>query len=213
MFGPFALDTVAHRRRESHMSLVARAKAILLSPKTEWGVIDAEQATVGSLYTGYVMPLAAIPAVAGFIGWGFIGISGYRWGMGFAITMSVVQYAVALVCTFILALIIDALAPTFGGQKSQIQALKVAAYSSTASWVVGIFMILPALGWLAILGLYSLYLLFLGLPKLMKAPPEKAVGYTVVVIVCAIVIYAVVGGITATLLPRPGLGGLPGLTP
>ena len=195
------------------MSLVARAKAILLSPKTEWGVIDSEQATIGSLYTGYVMPLAAIPAVAGFIGWGFIGVSGYRWGMGFAITMSVVQYAVALVSTFVLALIIDALAPTFGGQKSQIQALKVAAYSSTASWVVGIFMILPALGWLAILGLYSLYLLFLGLPRLMKAPQEKAMGYTAVVIVCAIVLYVVVGGITATFLPRPGLGGLPGLTP
>ena len=195
------------------MSLITRAKAILLSPKTEWGVIDAEQATIGSLYTGYVMPLAAIPAVAGFIGWGFIGVSGYRWGMGFAITMSVVQYAVALVSTFVLALIIDALAPTFGGQKSQIQALKVAAYSSTASWVVGIFMILPALGWLAILGLYSLYLLFLGLPRLMKAPQEKAMGYTAVVIVCAIVLYVVVGGITATFLPRPGLGGLPGLTP
>jgi hypothetical protein len=195
------------------MSLITRAKAILLSPKTEWGVIDSEQATIGSLYTGYVMPLAAIPAVAGFIGWGFIGVSGYRWGMGFAITMSVVQYAVALVSTFVLALIIDALAPTFGGQKSQIQALKVAAYSSTASWVVGIFMILPALGWLAILGLYSLYLLFLGLPRLMKAPQEKAMGYTAVVIVCAIVLYVVVGGITATFLPRPGLGGLPGLTP
>ena len=123
------------------------------------------------------------------------------------------QYIGALAGTFVLALVIDALAPTFGGQKSQIQALKVAAYSSTASWVVGVFMLLPALAWLGVLGLYSLVLLFLGLPVLMKVPQDKAVGYTVVVIVCAIVVYAVVGGITATLVPHPGLGVLRGLNP
>jgi hypothetical protein len=212
-FGPFALDTVAHRRWEGYMSLVARAKAILLSPKTEWGVIDAEQATVGSLYIGYIMPLAAIPAVASFIGLGVVGISGYRWGMVSALTMAVTSYVGALVGTFVLALIVDALAPTFGGQKNQIQALKVAAYSSTASWMAGIFSLIPALSWLAILGLYSLYLLFLGLPRLMKAPQEKAAGYTVVAIICAIVVYAVLAWITAMVVPRPGLGVLPGMMP
>jgi hypothetical protein len=195
------------------MNLVARAKAILLTPKTEWSIIDAEPTTVGALYSGYIIPLAAIPAVAGFIGWGLIGTSGFRWGTGFAFSWAVAQYVSALVGTFVLALLIDALAPTFGGQKSQIQALKVAAYSGTASWVVGIFMVIPALGWLAILGLYSLYLLFLGLPTLMKAPQEKAMVYTIVVIVCAIVVYAVFGTITARLVPQPGLAGLTGLHP
>jgi hypothetical protein len=195
------------------MNLVARVKAILLSPKSEWGVIEAEQATVGSLYTGYIMPLAAIPAVASFIGLGVIGTRGYRWGMGSALTMAVTSYVMALAGVFVLALIVDALAPTFGGQKSQIQALKVAAYSSTASWIAGIFSLIPALSVLAILGLYSLYLLFLGLPKLMKAPQEKALGYTVVAIICAIVVYAVLAWVTAIIVPRPAFGGFPGVMP
>jgi hypothetical protein len=195
------------------MSLVARAKAILMSPKTEWGVIDGEQATVGSLYSGYIMPLAAVPAVASFIGLSLIGTGGLRWGTGAALTMAVASYVGALVGTYVLALIVDALAPSFGGQKNQIQALKVAAYSSTASWVAGIFSLVPALSVLAILGLYSLYLLFLGLPTLMKAPQEKAAGYTVVAVICAIVIYAVLGWITAMVLPGRGFGGMSGIMP
>jgi hypothetical protein len=195
------------------MSLVARAKAILLSPKTEWGVIDAEQATVGSLYSGYIIPLAAVPALASFVGLSVIGTGGFRWSTGAALTMAVASYVGALVGTYVLALIVDALAPTFGGQKNQIQALKVAAYSSTASWVAGVFSLIPALSWLAILGLYSLYLLFLGLPALMKAPQEKAAGYTVVTIMCAIVIYAVLGWLTAMVLPGRGFGGMPGIIP
>jgi len=111
---------------------------------------------------------------------------------------------------FVLALIIDALAPTFGGQKNPIQALKVAAYSATAAWVAGIFGLIPALGFLGLLGLYSLYLLFLGLPILMKAPEDKAMGYTLVVIVAAIVLGYLVSALTARLMWHPALG-VPGM--
>ncbi len=102
-------------------------------------------------------------------------------------------YVLTLVGVYVLALIIDALAPTFNGQKNQIQALKVAAYSSTASWVAGVFALVPGLRILTILGLYSLYLLYTGLPVLMKAPQDKAMGYTAVVIVAAIVLFMLVG--------------------
>jgi hypothetical protein len=186
------------------MDLVARVKGILLSPKSEWEVIDTESTTTSALYTGYIIPLAAIPAIAGFIGLSVIGYSllgsPYKQPMAAGLERAVVQFVLALAGTFVLALIIDALAPTFGGQKNQIQALKVAAYSSTASWVAGIFMILPMLSILGILGLYSLYLLFLGLPTVMKAPQEKAMGYTVVVIVCAIVLYVVIGAVTVAVV-------------
>jgi hypothetical protein len=113
------------------------------------------------------------------------------------LTNAVVVYALALAGVFVLALIIDALAPSFGGQKSQIQALKLAAYSSTASWLAGIFLIIPALSILSIVGIYSLYLLYLGLPVMMKSPPDKSVAYTVVVILVAIVLYAVFGVIAS----------------
>ncbi len=194
------------------MDLVARVKGILLSPKTEWGVIDTEPTTVGSLYTGYIIPLAAIPAIAGFIGMSVLGYNvlgtSIRFSMGSGIERAILQFLLSLAMTYVLALIIDALAPNFGGQKSQLQALKVAAYSSTAFWVAGIFTILPALGILAILGLYSLYLFYLGLPVLMKAPQEKAMAYTVVVIVCAIVVGVVIGLITNQVVPMPGYGRL-----
>ena len=165
------------------MSLMERAKNIVLQPKTEWPVIDAEQTSTGALYTGYIIPLAAIGPIAQIIGWSVFGMSlpfvgTFRIPIGYAVRTAVITYVASLIGTFVLALIIDALAPTFGGQKNQMQALKVAAYSSTAAWLAGIFGIIPALAILGLLGLYSLYLLFLGLPILMKAPEDKAMGYT-----------------------------------
>lgn len=180
--------------------LIDRAKNIILKPKEEWPVIGAESTTIADIYKSYVIPLAAIPAVAGLIGSLTMGVSilgiSYRPSVTGAISTAVVQYVMALVSTFILALIIEALAPTFGGVKDRTQAFKVAAYSSTAAWLAGIFSLIPALSILGILGLYSLYLLYLGLPLLMKAPAEKAMSYTVVTIIAAIVLFLIIGAIT-----------------
>ena len=191
------------------MNLVERVKNILLMPAKEWEVIDTESTTVAGLYTGYIMPLAAIGPIAQVIGYSVFGFrmpfggSVYRVPIGSAITGAVVSYVLALVGVYLLALIIDALAPTFGGSRSPIQALKVAAYSSTAAWVAGIFVLVPGLRMLGILGLYSIYLLYLGLPVLMKAPKDKAVGYTVVVIIAAIVLFFLVGAVAARFTGMP----------
>jgi len=196
------------------MSLMARAKNILLQPKTEWPVIAGEQATTGSLYTGYIIPLAAIGPIASIIGWSVFGFSvpfvgSIRYPIGISVRNGVVIYALSLVGVFVLALIIDALAPTFGGQKNQIQALKTSAYSYTAAWVAGIFNLIPSIALLGLLAaLYSCYLLFLGLPVLMKAPEDKAVGYTAVVIIVAIVLYFVIGAVVAQFAWRPGMTGM-----
>jgi len=193
--------------------LVARVKGIIMQPKSEWRVIDGESTTVSQLYTGYIIPLSAIPPIASVIGLSIFGISlpllgTYRVPLGSALTSAITQYILGLVGIYVLALIIDALAPTFAGQKNQIQALKVAAYSSTASWLAGIFALIPGLRILGLLGLYGLYLLYAGLPILMKAPAEKAMGYTVVVIICAIVIFVVIGAIAGRFVSYPALGGL-----
>jgi hypothetical protein len=197
--------------QEIAMNLVDRVKRILLSPRTEWEVIDTEPTTPAALYTGYIMPLAAIGPIAQVIGYSVFGITipfmgTYRVPIGSAITSAVVTYVLTLVATYVLALIIDALAPTFSGQRSQIQALKVAAYSSTASWVAGIFALIPGFRLLAILGVYSLYLLYLGLPVVMKSPREKALGYTAVVIVAAIVLFMVIGMVAGRFIGYPGTG-------
>ena len=178
--------------------LVSRVKGILTDPANEWDRIAAEPASVGGLYTGYAVILAAIPAIARLVhgvvfGYGAFGIS-YRPSIFYMSFQAVLTYALSLVMLYMIALVIDALASNFGAEKSQIQAFKVTVYSYTAAWVSGIFLALPFLGIVTLLGgLYSLYLLYLGLPKLMKAPQDQALGYTAVSVLVAIVLYVVVG--------------------
>ena len=191
-------------------SLVVHAKEILVHPREEWRVIDGEQVTPASLFQSYVFPLAAIGPLAATIGMTVFGISipfvgRYRQPVGSAIASGIVRYVLSLVGVYVLALIIDALAPTFGGQKSRLQALKLAVYASTAAWLAGVFALVPPLSILGVLGLYSLYLLYTGMPVLMKAPQERATGYTAAVVVCAIVIFAVVGWVAALFTGHPTL--------
>jgi hypothetical protein len=193
------------------MNLVERVKRILLSPKTEWEVIEAEPTTATDLYTRYIVPLAAIGPIAQLIGYSAFGVTvpfvgTYRVPIGSAITQAIVAYVLTLAGTYVLALIIDALAPSFNGQRSQIQALKLTAYSLTASWVAGIFALIPGLRVLTLLGLYSLYLLYLGLPVLMKTPREKALSYTAIVIVAAIVLSLVIGALAGLFMKVPSAG-------
>ncbi|MGA0601168.1 Yip1 family protein [Caulobacter sp. KR2-114] len=200
----------------STTNIIQRVQNILIKPAAEWDVIEREPATVPGLFTGYAVILAAIPPVALviqhllFIHWGLLAI----------IVIAALTYVASLVGVFILGLIFDALAPSFGGEKNQVQAMKAAVYPYTAGWVAGVLNIVPVLGVLAIIAaIYGLYILWLGLPKLMKVPADKAVGYVVVSLVVAIVINAVIGaiigGITAAMMfsaaatGAAALGGLP----
>jgi hypothetical protein len=193
--------------------LVARAKNILLQPRSEWQVIAAEQTSPAELFKGYIMPLAAIGPVASAIGITVFGLhlptgGTLRLAPGDAILQAAVSYIIGLVGVVVLALIINALAPGFSGEKNADRALKTAAYSSTAAWLAGIFSLVPAFGMLGLLGLYSIYLLYLGLPALMKIPPEKALGCTVLVVLISLAVFFVLGMVGGILLPRPPLPGL-----
>ena len=194
-------------------ALIARVVALLTSPGATWDTIDGEAAEPKSLILNYVAPLAAIPAIATFIGTSMVGISAfgatYRVPFGTALTSAVLSFVFAIVGVYVFAAIVDALAPNFGGKKDFNQALKVSAYAPTAGWVAGAFALFPALAILGLVGgLYSLYLLFVGLPKLMKPEEGKATTYTVVSIVCAIVLALITAFIVGALAPKPNIGGL-----
>lgn len=184
------------------MNIVERVKRILVSPTTEWPVIAAETTPTATLITGYVLPLAAVSAVATFIGQTLIGMSfmgtTYRTPIVTGIAMAIWGMVMAVAGVFICGYIINAFAPTFGATKSDTQALKVAAYSFTPVWVAGVLNILPPLAPLGIIGaLYALYLLYLGLGIVMRAPDDKTVGYTAVVAlvtVVAVMVIAMIGG-------------------
>jgi hypothetical protein len=173
---------------------VARVKNILFSPSTEWRVITAEPSSPSALYLGYVAPLVAIGVVATFIGQSMVGFPFVgRIGVGVALAHAVIAYALSFLGVYLIALIVDLLAPSFGGQRDSLAALKLTVYSFTPAWVAAIFNLIPVLGVLAVIGaLYGLYLLYLGLPVLMRCPADKAVGYTAVAMICAIVTWILI---------------------
>ena len=188
------------------MALVQRVQNICLKPKQEWEVIAGETSSTADLLKNYALPLAAIGAVAGFIGLSFVGMSvpflgTYRVPMVTGLVSGAVGLAIQLASVFVLGLIIDALAPKFGGEKNSAQALKVAVYSFTPGWAVSVVRILPSLGILAgLASLYGIYVLYLGLPRLMKSPQEKAVTYTLVVVACSIGILIVASLISGAIV-------------
>jgi len=192
------------------MNLIQRVKDILLQPRQTWPIIEDEATDVAGLYKQYIMILAAIPAVAGFIGMTLIGFSAFgvsvRIPFVTGLTTMVVSYVLSLAMVYVIALIVDALAPTFSGQKNMMNALKLVAYGSTAGMVGGIFSVLPPLSMLGLLAaLYAIYLIYVGLPTMMKCPEDKALPYTAVILVCGIVAAVILSAVTAMFTPGPAM--------
>jgi hypothetical protein len=191
------------------MNLVERAKNIIMTPKTEWSVIAAEEPNAMQILTGYVIPLALIPAVASVIGYGVIG-SGIHASLTWGIGMGIISFVSTVLGVYLTAFVVDFLAPNFGSQKNFGRAMQLVAYAYTPAWVAGILNIVPVLGILASLaGLYGLYLMYLGFPHTMKTPQDKIVVYLIVAIVALLVIYMILGAIlTAIVFAVLGVGAL-----
>ena len=163
--------------------LFERARDILTRPAAEWSVADGESATVGSIMVPSVVALAAIPPLALLLGLTLLGGTFASFLFGYFLQMAIAFYILSVAVAFALGFVIDALAPTFGGTKNLVQALKLSAYSHTPLWVGGLVLLLivmaPALFWLWFLAgfAYGAYILYLGLPRLMRVPADKAQAY------------------------------------
>lgn len=206
------------------MNVIDRAKRIVLQPRETWPEIEAEASSLPALYPGYLLWLALIPAVCAFIGMSLIGVSAFgvtvRVPLLTGLVNLVVSYVLSVGAIYVLGLIVDLLAPTFGGTRNALQAQKLVVYASTAALLGGVFSLIPMLSMLGLLAaLYSLYLLFTGLPVLMKNPPDKSLPYTAVVVVAALVLAVVMGAITSLWATRgmpvagSGQGGVQVSTP
>lgn len=187
-----------------HKSLVDRAKAIILKPKEEWPAIAAEPSSQGEILRSWVLPLALIGPVAGLIGGQVFGHGGfgfsYRPPLISSVIGAVLSYVFTVIGIFVLALIADWLAPKFDGESNKLNAFKLVAYGATASFLAGIFQLIPMLGVFGLLGLYSVYLFYVGAPLLMKVPEAKAGGYVAVTIVCAIALSLLISLVTAPIV-------------
>ena len=170
------------------MALLDRIKAILVEPREAWPTIAAEPATVQSIYTGYVLILAAIGPLAMLVGYGELGVP-------WAARLALASYVITLVITFVLAMIVDVVAPSFGGQKDFTAALKLVAYSGTIIFLAGVSHLLGLIAnvliWIA--SLYALYTFALGAPVLRKCHADKAIPFTLVIALCVIALYFVAG--------------------
>jgi hypothetical protein len=194
--------------------LVKRIKNILLTPKNEWPVIAAEPTSIGQLYVSYVTPMAAFAAVMSFIRLSVVGVnvpfSGtIRTPMVSGLVSSAVTFILGLVGLYLVGFVINLLAPTFSGASDQRQALKTAAYALTPAWLGTALSFLPKGALLQLLaGIYGIYLLYLGLPVLMRARRQNAAGYTATVVVCAFLIGILFGVICAALGGAAHTGGV-----
>ena len=188
----------------STAGLIERIKNIVLSPRSEWPIIAPEPTTAAQLYIGYVMPLSALAAVMSFVHMSLIGVSvpfagAIRMPLETGLVSAVAAFGFGLVGLLLLGLIVNALAPAFSGERDLRQALKVAAYSLTPAWLSAVLALSPVLPTLLqfLAGLYGIYVLYLGLPVVMRSPREKAFGYTAMVVICTILVGIVIGIVSA----------------
>jgi hypothetical protein len=174
------------------MSVVDRVKGILVEPRNEWPKIASEPATVQSLYTGWIMILAAIGPLALLLSL-------------HSVQVAIAQYILSLIITLVLALIVDAIAPSFGGTKNFVASLKLTAYSYTAAWLAGIFNLLGLAGGVLVLiaTIYAFYTFFLGAPVLGKSSSEKALPFTLVIVLCGIVLGVLAGYVFSGMMFAP----------
>jgi Yip1-like protein len=189
------------------MSLQTRVVAILTKPAAEWRTIAAEPATVEGLMRSYAGPLAAIPAVAQFIGFTLLGYTvpvfggALRIGILRSFANAVVGWVFALVGAWIAALVIEQLAPTFQSRGNTAQALKLVVYSMTPIWIAGVLYLVPPLAVLVIIAaLYAIYLCYLGVSPVMGTPSDKVIPYLVVSALVILVVSFVLGAITTAML-------------
>jgi hypothetical protein len=193
------------------MSIVQRAKNIIVKPTDEWNVIASEPATISGLFTGYAMPLALIPLVATILFTGLLGISaadmmGLGSGMPLDLMtiagMAVVGFILSLVTLYIMGTVVKLVSPSFNGTSDKVQAMKLMTYAGTPTGVVALVSWIPFLGALLSFAaiVYVVYLIYLGLHPLLGVPKEKIAGFTVVIVLVYVVLALVISGVVAGLL-------------
>ena len=193
------------------MDIINRVKNVLVSPKSEWPVIEAENTPHMKVCTNYVVILALIPAIAAFIGYGLIGyrVLGVHFGsISWGIRQAIMLYVSMVGSVYLTAFVIDLLASTFNAKKDFNRAFSLVAYAFTPMFVGGVFYILHSLSWLASLcGIYSLYLLYIGLKPMMKVPDEKQTVYFMVSLIVMLAAYFILVAVLTAILLGRGLYG------
>ncbi|MFH1541895.1 MAG: Yip1 family protein [bacterium] len=190
------------------MSILSRARELIINPRVTWQIIRDEETTVKELFINYAAPLALIPALASMISMTLIGLrlpaeKVIRVSFFDSLLANGGQYLFTLTAVYAASWIITKLAPVFKSKVDRTMAAKLCIYSMTPSWLVGIFTLVPGLGLLTILGSYGIYLFFLGLPVLLETPDNKVLLYSIASLVLAFLVSLVLSMILVSTVYAP----------
>lgn len=160
--------------------LIRRVKHLIWDPPMTWDAIAKEEPSSGALLGGYVLPLALVMTLAGWLG------ALLAADFVFDGETLIAQPAAALM-RLVLAIggvigfarLADALAPRFGGAANPMRAMQLSAYGATGVLLGGISMLIPGVAPYVIAAgaMFSLVLIYIGLPRMMGAPEEKRIAY------------------------------------
>jgi len=172
------------------MNVHARVQAILVDPAAAWNAIAGEPGDPAYVLSRYVTVLATIPAVFSFVGASIVGVvvpnvGPLRAPLFNGLFGAIFGYVLSCATVLVLGMIINLLAPLFGGRRDFDNAFKLAVYSYTPVWLAGVFLVLPGLRFLTLTGFYGAYLLWLGLPRLNKVAAKQALLLTALIVLCA----------------------------
>ncbi|MCK4505746.1 MAG: YIP1 family protein [Candidatus Aegiribacteria sp.] len=192
-------------------SLIEKVKELLTKPAEFLVKAKDEQTTLKELIMGYVIFLAAIPAIGNFIGYAVIGRSIFghivRYPMKYALPHAILWYAASVALVIGVVFITQKLSTNFGGSGDIDVAARAIVYSYTPAWVAGVFYIIPALSVIAMIaGFYSLYLLWISTDKVLDIPENKRMTFMIVLVIAVILVGLLTGVIAGLALPNiPGL--------
>jgi hypothetical protein len=174
------------------MNIARRIRGLILSPKEEWEIIEAEDKSVLDLYREYIIYLALIPPFASYLSAYFFGVprAAAHGAEQISLTGGLVragfQYLLSLPMLYLVAFVISMIAPYFDGKTDDRKALTLAAYSYTPAWLASAFGLMPGLRWVDIVGFYGLYVFYYGLPRMMKCPKDHADVLSLTVLVLSV---------------------------
>jgi hypothetical protein len=181
--------------QQSGVGIVTRAMNMILKPKTEWVNVYNETPDNSKSLT-YAVILLLIPAVCNFIAYGFIGVKmmGYTFrSVSSGLQQGIMSFVGGVLSLYVTAIVIDALATSFDSEKNFGRSMQLVVYSMTPFWVGGVFFLIPGFQPLVFLiGIYGLYLMYQGMPVLMRTPQSKTAGYLVVSIIAMIVVQVII---------------------
>ncbi|MDZ7369766.1 MAG: YIP1 family protein [candidate division KSB1 bacterium] len=165
--------------------LIQELKELVQNPTEVFLRLKNDGRSVFDVLSDPLVHFAAIPAAAGFVGKVFVGqskgLTEYEHVSFFSgLIWAVLLFILSIVGVYFLAFVVSRAAEQLYGKADETAAFKLVVYSYIPLFALGIFSILPALSGLYILGLYGIYLFYVGSQILLECPEEKALTLTVI---------------------------------